>query len=318
MLRLPEPESTIRLRSSLVRHDLAVARGLLGSTMVGPGPSDEQRRIIDCLIHGYFGLAASVDALDPIDPAGLAAAVPEHDRNRVIDLLIVVELCRHPNDPAQAERTEEYARALGAEGGWLEASHDALSGALDQVAADYARCAEGANIEPQLADVVGTDRETEAAIETFASMTSCAPGTLGAEVIEFYRQWGFPIPGTDDSPIGISLLTHDITHVIAGYDTSPADEIALQAMLLASGDFEHHFTGLMAALLLSEAGALPFPGIDPVVGALGRVGAPEELADAFSRGRACTGYFGDGDHLALIDVPLEAARDRYGIPPRSA
>jgi len=149
-------------------------------------------------------------------------------------------------------------------------------------------------------------------------MQACAAGTLGAEVVEFYRRWGFPIPGTDDSAIGVSLLTHDIDHVLAGYDTSPSDEIALQAMLLAASDFEHHFSGLMAALLLSEAGALPFPGIDPVVGALGRVGAPEELADAFARGRACTSDFGDGDHLALIDEPLESVRARYGIPARSA
>lgn len=300
-----------------MRHDLAVARGLLGSTMVGGGPTDEQRRIIDCLIHGYFGLSASVDALDPLDPAGLAEAVPENDRNRVIDLLIVVELCRHPGDPAQAERTEAYARALGAEGGWLEASHDALVGALDRVATDYARNAEGVAVEPRLADIVGTEREAEAAIATFTRMQACAAGTLGAEVVEFYRRWGFPIPGTDESAIGISLLTHDIDHVLAGYDTSPSDEIALQAMLLAASDFEHHFSGLMAALLLSEAGALPFPGIDPVVGALGRVGAPEELADAFARGRACTSDFGDGDHLALIDEPLESVRARYGIPARS-
>ena len=29
--------------------DLAIARGLLGAASVGPGPTDEQRRIIDCL-----------------------------------------------------------------------------------------------------------------------------------------------------------------------------------------------------------------------------------------------------------------------------
>ena len=98
---------------------------------MGPGPTDEQRRIIDCLIHGYLGLDTSVDALEPLEPHELAAAVPGTDRTRVIDLLIAVELCRHPADPAQAERTEAYALALGAEGGWLEAAHDALAGALD-------------------------------------------------------------------------------------------------------------------------------------------------------------------------------------------
>ncbi|MEY4007039.1 MAG: hypothetical protein RLZZ467_47 [Gemmatimonadota bacterium] len=300
-----------------MQDDLALARGLLGSASVGTGPTDEQHRIIDCLIHGYFGLDASADALEPLDPAGLAAAVPPEDRSRALDLLIVVELCRHPSDPAQAARTEAYAAALGAEGGWLEAAHDVLIGSIDRVMADYGRLAETPAYEPALESIIGTDREAEAAVEVFARMCACAPGTLGAEVVAFYERWGFPIPGTGDGPAGISLLTHDMGHVIAGYDTSPPDEIALQAMLLAASGFEQHFSSLMAALLLSEAGALPFPGIEPVVGALGRAGAPEELADAFTRGAACSGDFGLGDHLALIDEPLDAVRARYGIPPRA-
>ena len=300
-----------------MQDDLAIARGLLGSAAVGTGPTEEQRRIIDCLIHGYFGLATSVDALEPLDPEGLAAAVPPEDRSRALDLLIVVELCRHPADPAQAARTEAYAAALGAEGGWLEAAHDVLAGSIDRVLADYGRLAETPTHEPALASVIGTEQEAAAAIEVFGRMRACAPGTLGAEVVAFYERWGFPIPGTGDGPAGLSLLTHDMTHVIAGYDTSPPDEIALQAMLLAASGFEHHFSSLMAALLLSEAGALPFPGIEPVVGALGRAGAPEELADAFTRGAACTQDFGVGDHLALIDEPIDAVRTRYGIRPRA-
>ena len=300
-----------------MQDDLAIARALLGSATVGAGPTEEQRRIIDCLIHGYFGLDTSVDGLEPLDPEGLAAAVPTDDRTRVIDLLIAVELCRHPADPAQAERTEAYALALGAEGGWLEAAHDALGGAIDRVAADYVRLADAPAYEPALADALGTDREHDAARDAFDRMRTCSPGTLGSEVVAFYERWGFDTPGANPNA-SHSMLLHDITHVIAGYDTDPKDEIALQAMLLASADFEHHFSGFMAALLLSEAGALPFPGIDPVVGALDRVGAPEELADALRRGRACTRDFGNDDHLAIIDEPLEAVRARYGIVERTA
>lgn len=300
-----------------MQDDLAIARGLLGSATVGAGPTEEQRRIIDCLIHGYFGLDAAIDALEPLDPAGLAAEVPAEDRARVIDLLIAVELCRHPADPAQAERTEAYALALGAQGGWLEAAHDVLAGAIDRVAADYTRLADAPAYEPALAEVHGTDREPELARDAFDRMRACAPGTLGAEVVAFYERWGFDTPGANPSA-SHSMLLHDITHVIAGYDTDPKDEIALQAMLLASADFENHFSGFMAALLLSEAGALPFPGIDPVVGALGRVGAPEELADALRRGRACVRDFGADDHLALVEVPLDEVRARYGIVGRTA
>jgi hypothetical protein len=300
-----------------MQDDLAIARALIGSASIGSGPTEEQRRIIDCLIHGYFGLDTSVDDLEPLDPEGLAAAVPADDRTRVIDLLIAVELCRHPADPAQAERTEAYALALGAEGGWLEAAHDAIAGAVDLVAADYTRLADAPEYEPALDKVRGTEAELNLARETFERMRACAPGTLGAEVVAFYERWGFDTPGAN-AAASHSMLHHDITHVIAGYDTDPKDEIALQAMLLASADFQHHFSGFMAALLLSEAGALPFPGIDPVVGALDRVGAPEELADALRRGRACHRDFADDDHLALLEEPLESIRARYGIVERTA
>ena len=300
-----------------MQDDLAIARALIGSASIGSGPTEEQRRIIDCLIHGYFGLDTSVDELEPLDPEDLAAAVPADDRTRVIDLLIAVELCRHPADPAQAERTEAYALALGAEGGWLEAAHDAIAGAVDLVAADYTRLADAPEYEPALDKVRGTDAELDLARETFERMRACAPGTLGAEVVAFYERWGFDTPGAN-AAASHSMLHHDITHVIAGYDTDPKDEIALQAMLLASADFQHHFSGFMAALLLSEAGALPFPGIDPVVGALDRVGAPEELADALRRGRACHRDFADDDHLALLEEPLESIRARYGIVERTA
>jgi hypothetical protein len=51
---------------------------------------------------------------------------------------------------------------------------------------------------------------------------------------------------------------------------------------------------------------------------LSREGAPELLAQALRRGSGCTGDFTTADHLALADVPLDAVRQRFGVPPRSS
>jgi hypothetical protein len=42
-----------------VHKELAepVARGLLGAATVDGGPTDEQRHIIDAIVHGYFDVA---------------------------------------------------------------------------------------------------------------------------------------------------------------------------------------------------------------------------------------------------------------------
>src|SRR5206468_535763 len=77
-----------------VHKELAepVARGLLGAATVDGGPTDEQRHIIDAIVHGYFDVAIELPSLEPLDPAGLAAALDDPKaRHRVVELMIVLE-----------------------------------------------------------------------------------------------------------------------------------------------------------------------------------------------------------------------------------
>src|SRR3989442_15887009 len=89
-----------------VQKELAepVARGLLGAASVDGGPTDEQRHIIDAIVHGYFDVAVELSSLEPLDPAGLAAAVDDPKaRHRMGGALILSEFSPPPGSaPAGA------------------------------------------------------------------------------------------------------------------------------------------------------------------------------------------------------------------------
>ena len=288
---------------------LTIARGLIGVAQVGDGPTPEQVRVVQGLLDGYFGVDADATSLDASSPAELAAVVDASDRTRVVELLVVVEFCRHGDGEAQADRAEEYARALGAEEPLIVVARDALAQRQDLVMADWGRFREALVVEPEapVADPALGAR--------LRGLSACAPGTLGRAYFEFYDRWQLPFPGEDGGGAA-SLVAHDFSHVLAGYEPDPPSEVALQAMLTSATGFDHHFSGLIASLALFESGTFDIDDLTPKVGVLDRPGAALELGEAFRRGTECTGDFSALDHLARVDDPLDDVRRDCGIPSR--
>jgi hypothetical protein len=288
-----------------------IARGLLGAATAGPGPTDEQLSVVQHLLHGYFGSDADITTLTPLEPEELADRIDGDDCPRVVDLLVVVEFCRHPGDPAQADRVEAYAAALGVDQPFLMVARDALISTQEQVMADWARFREPLTIEPSAPP---DDAELAARLH---SLADCPPGSLGRAFFDFYEKSNLTFPG-DPGGGGPDLVAHDFSHVLSGYDADAPGELALQAILTSATGFEHHFSGLVASLSLYEAGKFDILEISAKVGALGRAGAAAELADAFRRGAQCACDFSAIDHLARADEPLDAVRADCGIPSRVA
>lgn len=286
---------------------ITITQGLLGAARVGRGPTSEQLRLVQSLAHGYFGLDVDVETLTPLSAADFAGQVDAADRRRVVDLLVVLEFCRHSDGAEQASRIEEYVRALGADEPLVAVARDALTEGHERVMADWARFREVQAVEPGLP---GTDAELA---RTLRSLADCAPGTLGRAYFDFLDGHGIAFPG---EPGGgdASLVTHDFSHVIAGYGADAPGELALQAMLVSATGFEHHFSGLVASLALYESGKFEILDIAARVGALDRPGASDQLAEAFRRGAACTTDFSAIDHLARAHDPLEAVRAECGVP----
>lgn len=287
-------------------ENLAIVAGLLGAADVAQGPTTEQLRVIDSLARGYLGLDIDVNAVKPITSAELAAALESHDwraRHRVIDLLILIEFCRHPADPAQADRAEEYIGLLGTEN-LAVVARDIHTGHRDQVMADWARFGEGSR------GLTGVDDDT---VSSFVhGLADFAPGTMGRGLYDFYVGHGVAFPG-DPGGGDVSMAYHDFTHVVTGYHPTPPDEVALQAMLTAASNGDHHFSGLVASLALFESAAAEFAGITPTEAVLDRPGAADRLADAFRRGSQCTGDFGAIDFMSRLDDLVVDVRAEYNI-----
>jgi ubiquinone biosynthesis protein Coq4 len=138
-------------------------------------------------------------------------------------------------------------------------------------------------------------------------------GTLGHAYVEFYRRNGLTLPGDDPSAPAV-FVSHDMCHVIGGYEPTGQGEIALGAMQLAITDSEPHWIGFLGNLSVHEAGYFTNEKITGKAAALTRGGAPELIAHAMRRGSQCDD-FTDIDHLALVERPLAEVREQFHVPP---
>ena len=194
-------------------HDdpLLLVRGLLGATEVGDGPTGEQRRVIQSLATGYLGLDVNVDSLDSCGPAAMAAGVGATGAHRAAELLVLVEFCRHPSDPQQADLIETYLKPLGGED-LAVVARDVQSGHRERVTADWSRFKDAPATIPGITD--------DDLSQQIRSREGCPAGSLGRGLFDFYVDLGLSFPGEPEGG-DVSLAHHDVTHVLTGYGTTP-------------------------------------------------------------------------------------------------
>jgi hypothetical protein len=106
-----------------------------------------------------------------------------------------------------------------------------------------------------------------------------------------------------------------MNHVIAGYGTTGQGETSLSAMLLGIDDSDDHWVLLLSSLAAYEVALSSSAAFVGKEGVLDREGAADMLAEAFRRGSQCTADFSVADHLSMVELPLDAVRARFGVPP---
>jgi hypothetical protein len=301
-----------------------VVRALVGSIDTGDGGTAEQRSVLAAIVAGYWQRPdIDLDAVVALEPDEAAAAVtdPAH-RRRVRELMVLLEMCRHPLDEAQVARTDAYAAAMGESGPGLALARTLVREGAEQAMADYYRYigdVQGEFEEPSLhAEYSGVLETPDPELaERLRALHDLPAGTLGYEYVEFYRRNGLTLPG-DDVNMPAFFVEHDMCHVIAGYEPTGPEEIALSAMQLAISDTDARWIGLLGSLAVHEAGYFSKDGFIGKTGTLDREGAADLLSEALLRGSQCTDNFTVTDHLALADVPLSEVRARFGVPPRKS
>lgn len=298
-----------------------VARLLLGAVQADEGPTVEQWAVLDAIVSGlWHEHRLDLRSLDPIGPDDAATAVASSaDRRRARELIVVLELCRHPLSTGQTERAARYAEALGGTDVGIAIARDLVVDGIEQATADFRRFQAEEQDEGDEISLRGTryahdlgapDPELTARLLAFHDLP---PGTLGREYVEFYRRNGLALPGQDVRMPAV-YVSHDMCHVIAGYEPDGPGEIALGAMQLAVQDSDLHWMQFLGNLAVHEAGYVTTTVADKGP-ALERPGAAGYVAQALRRGERCHGDFTRADHLALVERPLTEVRDRLGVAP---
>jgi len=314
-----------------------IVGGLLGLVDIDGGPTAEQSRILHALathILGFDMNSMSKDAA--ITPAQLVSLLPDPKYQRIfMQIAIVLDLCRHPKNEKQFLRLEEYAAALKFDGVELRILRDFAHLSAIDATADFVRLY--GSYTPELSEHHGNipaanpkDLDDQF-FERLKQLADMPYGSLGWAFTKFYERSKFEVPGRD-SPNPSYYVSHDMGHVISGYEATGPGEVALGAIKLAIDGSDANWMASLANLLIHEVGLfthgtdiqfIPHGGDgDPyykagVRGTVDMPGAADLFAEALQRGAACGGDFTKLDHLAIAHMPLIEIRRELKIPPLS-
>ena len=299
-----------------------IARGLLGSVSTSEGPSQEQLRLIQSLLDYLWNRPdLKIHTLSPIDSFELALAVSDQSTRRVFhNLQMMLELCRHPQTEEQLRLGEIYSESLCVTSDALQVTRDYLHSGVSKAAEDANRIFNKflpLRNEPELTGLdlssVDDGRDLEKRIESFSDLPEMS---LGWALFYYYKNFGFPVPGSQLCALNGLYVAHDMTHVISGISITPAGEIALSAFQLAMGPNQVNESALLASLITHEAGFVSVnPTLRPDDASLDNSSAAHLLSSEMARGSYCNGDFSLVDHFQLAHLPLSTVREQFNVLP---
>lgn len=302
-------------------HDADVfVAGLLGAVDVDGGGTDEQLAVLQAFVtHLWRRPDIDLAAVTPSLPSEVAARLPGDDaRLRFCELVMVLELCRHPQSAAQVDRAEEYATALGVSAIGIETTRTALEHGAAVAAADLERIY--GEILPEVSERSLRDRYLKldapdpALAARLRALADLPAGSLGHAYLAFYERNGFDLPG-DDVHLPAHYVNHDMNHVITGYEPTAPGEIARSGFLTAASSNRHNWLEFLLTLSIHESGVLTHGDIHAKFATLSRPGVNDLLAEGLDRGRQCTVDLSQVDHLAIAGESLASVRERFNVVP---
>ena len=150
----------------------------------------------------------------------------------------------------------------------------------------------------------------------FRALGDLPDDTLGRQFHDHCVDASLPFPGEKGGfPVG--AVYHDFTHVLSGYDTSPAGEMKAAAFQAGYTRGHWDFFTLLFALVIHTAGVnlAPFP-MPRLPGRIGQPNLAVEVLHALARGTASNQDLGDGwDFWDVVEQPIDNVRQQLGIRP---
>jgi len=297
-----------------------IVAGLLGGISTRSGPTAEQLIVLESITRDLWGRGdIDVKNLTPLSSAELAKALPRQAaRERFAEIMMTLELCRHPMSKEQVALAERYIAAMGIGDVEVEVTRTVITRGAEAAATDLERCYQ--KILPEISELslrdryLRLDKPDHALAERLRKLRDLPEDTLGYQYLEFYRRNNIELPG-DDTHLPAHYVNHDMNHVITGYEPTAPGEIARSGFLLATNDSHHNWLEFLLTMSIHESGVLNHGDIRAKVATLDRTGVPEFLGEGLQRGAKCTVDLSQVDHLAIAHLPLEQVRDDFSIEP---
>lgn len=279
------------------------------------------------VLHTSF----DVDTLAPIKPAELAGAVTRPEmRQQIVNAMVVCSFIDGEPPAAQSDCVERFAAALGVQSPALSAlrhlahQHRTLyalcivrNGQLPDMLRDQYKLHGGVGgLAKGLLTLRGVT-EDAALADRYRALEILPENRVGKRFWHHYHDHGFAFPGEKHGfPEG--GVYHDFSHVLAGYDTSPQGETLVASFTAGYRENrpDHGFFTLLFALSIFSVGIDVTPiKVGARTGTAGPIAVP--MIEAIRRGSAVHTDLSDGwDHWPWVDLPLDEARERLGIPPK--
>jgi len=293
-----------------------------------PGPT---RRLIEAGQKMLLGTSEPLDHLAPITPDELAAAVERPEiRSQLVNGMVIASLAAGEPPPAQVQTVREFSEALHVQGPQLSAieklaNHDVLffklcilrNGHLPDAIKDEYHRSGALGVAKALARLRGLHEDPKVAAR-FQAWEKLPPESLGAHVFRHYREHGFALPG-ERGGFPESGMYHDFSHVLAGYDTTPQGETLVGGFIAGYRENrpDHGLFTALFVLSIFSAGVDVTPiGVGASTGTVGEVA--ERFLLAIQRGAALPIDLSDNwNFWDYIELPLEEARSRLGVPPKT-
>lgn len=282
-----------------------------------------ERDLLESLQRFVLGTQLDVDALTPIEPGELAAAIPEGPfRTRIVEGCIFMTLVDGEAGAAEVKLVDAFADALGVEDRSQQTLHRYVDGSLRLLRFDLLRrfiAADRLKHEWQERGLRGLWRLALTAMRggdpalaaRYDALQELPDGTLGREYHRFIRANEFSLPGEPGSPPEV-MVFHDCTHVLTGYGTSPVEETQIAAF--HAGNRGHDKFGVMMFLLMQFHLGVR---ITPVTDGLEGVVVPHLVLDAFERGTHLTRDLSTSWEPQLdFERSVDEIRREFNIPAR--
>lgn len=290
-----------------------------------------QRALLDAVQRLVLETDQDVEALAPIAPEELAShhADPAQAR-QLVRLMVAMSLADGPPSREQVALISSFARALGVREPSVNVIRHLAKGRLLRFRLAFMRHAHirtylrntyrmMGGIRPMIRGllvargVIGENQELSA---RFRALERLPKDTLGHQFFRHYTGEGLAFPGEKGGfPVG--ALYHDFSHVLAGYDTSPEGEMKNAAFQAGFTRDDDDFFVALFAIVIHTAGInlAPFP-MPVLPGRIGQGNLAIEVLHGLQRGAAMkVDLANDWDFWAYVELPIEVARERLGVPP---